>query len=391
MAAPGKNYTEYPVHIDNTSSLPLAVDGVTGVKAESVNRHNEAIVAIETELGEKPSSTYGTVRARLDAIEAGGGGGGGGSISVSEGGAVVDYAVSNIDFHGGVEVTSVSSGHVKVDVSGTLAEQVQESFAVTNGQTIFTLSDTPLDDTAVLLFINGSKQEYSSNYTVSGTTLTWANSFSLVVADKVEVWYIVSASMGSGGGGGTALIVKESGTTIETNTNTINFIGLDVTSVSGGVVSVTSSAAPSDKSKIKVFRNTSSQTGNATTLPTTVVWNATSSLLALDNAHITSNMIIPESDGTFLVNGQLTLQPTVDAISKVTINVLLNAVSAVYTFVDSGTTWAVGVPKSFNFNFIIDLTVGDTLEVEWIHVGSSLSEMELVFGENNSWFGFSSL
>lgn len=348
MAAPGKNYTEYPVHIDNTSSLPLAVDGVTGVKAESVNRLNEAIVAIETELGEKPSSTYGTVKARLDAIEAGGGGGGG-SISVSEGGSVVDYAVSNIDFHGGVEVTSVSSGHVKVDVSGILAEQVQESFAVTNGQTVFTLSDTPLDGTAVLLFINGSKQQYSSNYTVSGTTLTWTNSFSLVVADKVEVWYIVNASMSGGG---------------------------------------TASAAPS---RIKVFRNTSTQTGNATTLPTTVAWNATSSLLVLDNAHITSNMIIPESDGTFLVNGQLTLQPTVDAISKVTINVLLNSVNTVYTFVDSGTTWTVGVPKSFNFNFIIDLTVGDTLEVEWIHVGSIPSEMELVFGENNSWFGFSSL
>ncbi len=93
--------TIYPIGIDSSLTLPQAVDAVTGVNAQTINQLREAILSIETELGVKPSSTYGTVRARLDALEAGlqtltdglndlievvnnlpsGGGGGGGSFT----------------------------------------------------------------------------------------------------------------------------------------------------------------------------------------------------------------------------------------------------------------------------------------------------------------------
>lgn len=73
-------YSKYPNQIDTTTELPLATDLVTPVKAEVVNRLQDAIIAIETELGVQPSSTYGSVKNRLDIIEAGGGGGGGSGL-----------------------------------------------------------------------------------------------------------------------------------------------------------------------------------------------------------------------------------------------------------------------------------------------------------------------
>ncbi|MCK9567830.1 DUF2089 domain-containing protein [Candidatus Pacearchaeota archaeon] len=53
----------------DTKGLPVIVDLQTSIKAEVLNRHRESILAIEGELGIKPSGTYTTVRARLDEME----------------------------------------------------------------------------------------------------------------------------------------------------------------------------------------------------------------------------------------------------------------------------------------------------------------------------------
>lgn len=63
--------TRYPGQIDNNLTLPNSIDNVTAVKSEVVNRLKDAIIALQTELGVKPSTTYGTVRSRLDSIENG--------------------------------------------------------------------------------------------------------------------------------------------------------------------------------------------------------------------------------------------------------------------------------------------------------------------------------
>lgn len=62
-------YTKYPNQIDTTTELPKATDHVTLVKAELFNRLRDAVLAIEQELGIQPSSTYSTVKDRLDNIE----------------------------------------------------------------------------------------------------------------------------------------------------------------------------------------------------------------------------------------------------------------------------------------------------------------------------------
>ena len=60
--------SRYPIQID---SLPIVVDNFTPVKAAVVNNIRDAVMAVEAELGIKPSGIYGTVRARLDALETG--------------------------------------------------------------------------------------------------------------------------------------------------------------------------------------------------------------------------------------------------------------------------------------------------------------------------------
>lgn len=62
--------TKYPASIDTNITLPLVADNSTPVQGDTVNRLRNAIVALEAELGVKPSGVYTTVRARLDAIEA---------------------------------------------------------------------------------------------------------------------------------------------------------------------------------------------------------------------------------------------------------------------------------------------------------------------------------
>lgn len=59
----------YPNGIDGYSQLPLAIDTVTRIDADSVNRLRNAIVNVETELGVNPSGVYVDVRTRLDNID----------------------------------------------------------------------------------------------------------------------------------------------------------------------------------------------------------------------------------------------------------------------------------------------------------------------------------
>jgi len=61
--------TTYPAQIDTSLTLPLVTDNSTPVKGDTVNRLRNAIIAIEKELGVKPSGPYATARARLDIIE----------------------------------------------------------------------------------------------------------------------------------------------------------------------------------------------------------------------------------------------------------------------------------------------------------------------------------
>ena len=59
----------YPAQIDTSISIPPAIDNLTPVMGLVYNRLRDSVIAIETELGVKPSGVYTTVRSRLDYIE----------------------------------------------------------------------------------------------------------------------------------------------------------------------------------------------------------------------------------------------------------------------------------------------------------------------------------
>lgn len=61
--------TKYPAQIDNSITLPTVADNISSVSGETVNRLRNAILAIESELGVKPSGVYTTVRSRLDNLD----------------------------------------------------------------------------------------------------------------------------------------------------------------------------------------------------------------------------------------------------------------------------------------------------------------------------------
>jgi len=196
-------YSVYPEGIDSSSQLPIVTDLVTPVKAEIVNRHRDAIIAIESELGIEPSGTYTTVRARLDALDgilaeiiAGGGG-----ISlILKDGVPVLTNVTSINFIGSALTVTQDSviGRVNVTISST--SEKQETITITSpGQTIFNLTETPNDVTTVEMFVNGNKQQYGVEYSVTNTTVTYAGPLTLQTTDVAEFWYI--SSSGSGGGG----------------------------------------------------------------------------------------------------------------------------------------------------------------------------------------------
>lgn len=230
------DYTKYPLQIDTSNELPLTTDNVTPVKAEVVNRLRGAILAIEAELGVQPSREYSTVRSRLDALEEGGGTGGG-SIELLEEGSLVASSVTSINFTGGVTLTQTSPLQVEVAVTGGQASQIQETLSVnSDGQTVFILSDTPIQDDGVQMFLNGIKLRRGSDYTSIGTSVTYSGSPSLITNDIVEFWYLVDVG---GIGGGTPLEVQNEGVAVDSATTTLNFTGdFTITSISPGVVEI---------------------------------------------------------------------------------------------------------------------------------------------------------
>lgn len=74
---------------------------------------------------------------------------------------------------------------------GAIAKRViQESFTASGGEVSFTLTNTPLYENGVIMFVNGNNQVYGTDYTASGTTVTWSG-FTLESGDQINFSYEV--------------------------------------------------------------------------------------------------------------------------------------------------------------------------------------------------------
>lgn len=70
----------------------------------------------------------------------------------------------------------------------------QESVSVSDGQTSFVITYTPDTSSSVSMFINGMKQVYGIDYSVSGTSITYLNELSLISTDVVDFSYFISGT-----------------------------------------------------------------------------------------------------------------------------------------------------------------------------------------------------
>lgn len=375
-------YSKYPGQLDDSSSLPASTDNVTPVKAEVVNRLRDAILAIEAELGIDPSREYGTVRARLDAMDGGGGGGGGsGFVSVGYHLTTVVAEATVLTFEGDAVVTAGAPHQAIVTIVGT-TRHIRDIFTPATNQTSFTLSETPLTTSVVLMYNNGLLQS-SLDYSVSGTTVTYSG-LGLITSDRVEFTYFTNISLV---GDDYTLTVQETSVTVDSEVTTIDFIGnVSVTSVIPGTIQVDVGAP--EGSKIRVYRSTT-QAGGAVTVPETVVWDTLSGAIDDVNASQTggNTQITPSESGLFTIAGQLAIEPTAGSIDGVTVEVLRNSV-VIHTATDFGAVWTSGVTNTIDFITEVELSASDLLEVQWTHEGSLGSTTQLMSGDDQSWFSF---
>ena len=177
-----------------------------------------------------------------------------------------------------------------------------------------------------------------------------------------------------------SVVIKDHGTTID-NAASIDIVGnLNVISLGSGSVQIGNTSA-----KIRVYRS-SSLLGNTATFPKTVIWDATSSLITSTNVSLISGdtELSIVKDGTYAVDGQLSIKPVSGVIGGITINVLKNN-SIIHTTSDSGATWGVGIVRSFPFSLKVDLSSNDTISVAWIHSGTIDSATQLSTGDIYSW------
>lgn len=74
------------------------------------------------------------------------------------------------------------------EVSGLTRNR--DVFTPAPAQTVFVLSSAPSDPSQTMLFVNNVKYLITTDFTVSGSTLTWLDTeFALDASDVVEVIY----------------------------------------------------------------------------------------------------------------------------------------------------------------------------------------------------------
>lgn len=165
------SYTVYPDKIDNASTLPVAIDNITSVKPETVNRIRSAVIAIESELGPNPKGNFVTVDDRLNKIEetlsdlseqiekiqiANGG-----SLRIKNNGKTVNVAATTLDFIG----------------SNILINQF-------NGTSTIKINDQPL----------GLSEQLKYNNLTAGNNIVISSGDNIILTDNFSMSYLDDSS-----------------------------------------------------------------------------------------------------------------------------------------------------------------------------------------------------
>ena len=187
-----------------------------------------------------------------------------------------------------------------------------DSFTANAGQTAFTLTETPLNVNTITVFVNGIYQKPTTNYTVSGTTLTLTAG--AVVGDEVDVihntlrttvTHVADQSVTTGKIANDAVTGAkiENNPTIAGNLTVSGTSTLTGNSTVGGTLGVTGNVTASGNLTV----NGNTTLGNATSDTVTVAGNLTvngtqttinSTTLTVDDKNIEIASVDSPSDTT---------------------------------------------------------------------------------------------
>jgi hypothetical protein len=115
--------------------------------------------------------------------------------------------------------------------NGQIVEAEIDSFTPTTGQTVFTLSEEPVNNNSLFVFLNGTRRLLTTDYTRTGTTLTWQDPVNqgktrtLKTTDNLEAVYNYGASISSAvfEQNGSIITAKNAGSTLDMETGAIGF------------------------------------------------------------------------------------------------------------------------------------------------------------------------
>jgi hypothetical protein len=97
--------------------------------------------------------------------------------------------IAGINGATGIQGLTGLAGVTGIGIGDTFIIRDTFTGVVTNGQTMFTLSMTPSDTTLVTMEVNGVDYRSTTFLTISGTTLTWLDTFVLSSSDVVDIVY----------------------------------------------------------------------------------------------------------------------------------------------------------------------------------------------------------
>lgn len=83
-----------------------------------------------------------------------------------------------------------STGSSWIRLGSASGDNIDVLTIASNGQTVFAISQLPINVNTSKLELNGAKQRYGIDYTIAGTVLTWISSqFILRTSDTLELYY----------------------------------------------------------------------------------------------------------------------------------------------------------------------------------------------------------
>ena len=256
----------------------------------------------------------------------------------------------------------------------------------TSANTWYTLSQSVANENEIALFINFVRQEPTTAYTASGTTLTLTSATSssddmycVYLGKAVQTVNPPSNSVGSSQVASTII----TGQTAETSIATDDLILLSDTSASGALKKMTRANFVTGlglaECSFRAYQSSSQNISNATSTQITLDtedWDT-------DNAFASSTFTCPsDKAGKYIVVGSVRAHPSWDTTNQFNVSIFRNGASNTGGFSSQNIVPSKG--NSMITVSIINLSAGDTLKLYLYHDEGGTEDLQA--GQESTYF-----